>query len=83
MSAAPVLAGVDSPPSSPSLLRALLLGHPATSGVELLLWPDDEDRRRELQLLERPCLLLLGEDTPAPTCAALQPVDYTQPPSAT
>jgi len=79
MSAAPLLAGPDTPPSSPTLLRALLLGHPATEGVELLLWPEDEGRRRELEVLERPCLLLLADDTPAPTCGPLE--DWVRAPS--
>jgi hypothetical protein len=68
----------DTPPSSPSLLRSLLMSQPATDGVELLLWPEEEDRREEVAGKEVPCLLILGADTPAPVCGALE--DWVRPP---
>jgi hypothetical protein len=68
---------VDITPTSPALLRSLLLDRPEVAGIELLLWPDSELRRRELEVLDRPCLLILDEGTPAPVCGTLE--DWIRP----
>ena len=78
LTASTLLVDIDVP-TSPALLRALLLDRPEVDGVELLLWPEAEPRRRELEVLDHPCLLILDEGTPAPVCGALE--DWVRPPT--
>ena len=59
-------------PTSPRLLRAMLLGHPATHGVEVVVWPDEAERRSELAAAGSPAFLLVPPDEAAPVCAFLE-----------
>jgi len=78
MSAATMLLDPTTPPTSPTLFRALLLGQPSTDGVELLLWPEEATRRDALAAKGVPRLLILGPMTPAPSCDVLE--DWVRPP---
>jgi hypothetical protein len=76
----PPLMLLDSPlsPTSTSLLRSLLLGAPVADGLEVLLWPEEDDRRRRLVEAGVPCLLILDESTDAPVCSPIE--DWVRPP---
>ncbi|HEY6531174.1 MAG TPA: hypothetical protein VIY72_02640, partial [Acidimicrobiales bacterium] len=58
-------------PTSPRLLRAMLAGHPATDGVEVIIWPDDAERRAAL-VEGTPTLLLVPPDVDAPVCGFVE-----------
>jgi hypothetical protein len=58
-------------PTSPRLVRALLLGQPAADGIDILVWPADADRRPDAAD-HVPRLLLLEEGEDPPVCSFLE-----------
>jgi hypothetical protein len=50
----------------------MLLGHPATDGVEVVLWPEESARRDELAASGSPAFLLVPPGEAAPLCAFLE-----------
>lgn len=73
MSTEPLLDSTGtSSPTSARLLRAMLIGHPAAHGVEILVWPDDAERRAGLSAAETPAFLLVVDDVEAPDCEFLE-----------
>lgn len=73
-----VLLDSTSLPTSAPLLRSLLLGAPVADGIEVLVWPEEEDRRRRLVEAGVPCLLIIDDQAEAPVCAPIE--DWIRPP---
>jgi hypothetical protein len=78
MSQSAVLLDSSSQPTSTTLLRSMLLAAPVADGIEVLLWPEEDARRRRLVEAGVPCLLILGPEVEAPTCGPLE--DWVRPP---
>ncbi len=78
MSQSAVLLDSSSQPTSTTLLRSMLLAAPVADGIEVLLWPEEDARRRRLVDAGVPCLLILDPDVDAPTCGPLE--DWVRPP---